>query len=190
MKLPTDPKERKQLQLYTFMFNYFPDAWLEVVRIARLGNEQHNPGEPLHWARGKSTDQMNAAFNHVFDYGTGQRVDSDGGYHLAKAVWRLMAQLQLDVEQDQRDQTVHWTPKPEQYQHKAAVGADLTYPLPAGADGLARALHATAQAAASGPSRRDDSQTPWNLADRALHADGPTPPAWPRFPQVRPPSKL
>src|SRR6185436_4157756 len=121
-KLPTDPKERKQLQLYTFMFHYFPDAWLEVVRIARLGNEQHNPGEPLHWARGKSTDQMNAAFNHVFDYGAGQRVDSDGGYHLAKAIWRLMAQLQLDVEQDQRDKTVHWTPTPENYQRNPDNG--------------------------------------------------------------------
>lgn len=97
--LPTDPQERKKLQLYTFMFNYFPDAWLEVVRVARLGNEQHNPGEPLHWARGKSTDQMNAAFNHIFDYGFGERRDVDGAYHLAKAVWRLMAQLQLDLEQ-------------------------------------------------------------------------------------------
>ena len=165
MKLPTDPKERKQLQLYTFMFNYFPDAWLEVVRIARLGNEQHNPGEPLHWARGKSTDQMNAAFNHVFDYGTGQRVDSDGGYHLAKAVWRLMAQLQLDVEQDQRDQTVHWTPKPGNYdklnaaidKERAKCASVLNAPPPAGADDLAKALHATAQAAVSDPSRRGDS---------------------------------
>ena len=130
MKLPTDPKERKQLQLYTFMFNYFPDAWLEVVRIARLGNEQHNPGEPLHWARGKSTDQMNAAFNHVFDYGTGQRVDSDGGYHLAKAIWRLMAQLQLDVEQDQRDQMVHWTPLPEGYPSQATLIENGWLPTP------------------------------------------------------------
>lgn len=98
--LPTDPQERKKLQLYTFMFNYFPDAWLEVVRVARLGNEQHNPGEPLHWARGKSTDQMNAAFNHVFDYGSGVKKDASGSYHLANAIWRLMAQLQLDLEHE------------------------------------------------------------------------------------------
>jgi len=181
MKLPTDPKERKQLQLYTFMFNYFPDAWLEVVRIARLGNEQHNPGEPLHWARGKSTDQMNAAFNHVFDYGTGQRVDSDGGYHLAKAIWRLMAQLQLDVEQDQRDQMVHWTPLPEGY--------GLNSPPPAGADGLARALHATARAAASGPSRRDDSQTPWRPADPSECAAEQAHPALPPYRLKPTPSK-
>lgn len=98
MSLPTDPKERKRLQLYTFMFEYFPDAWLAVVDVARAGNDQHNPGEPLHWARGKSTDQMNAAFNHIFDYGLGTKRDTDDCWHLAKSVWRLMAQLQLDIE--------------------------------------------------------------------------------------------
>ena len=96
--LPTDPKERKLLQLYTFMFGYFPDAWLAVVDVARVGNEQHNPGEPMHWARGKSTDQMNAAFNHIFDYGLGTKKDTDGCWHLAKSIWRQMAQLQLDIE--------------------------------------------------------------------------------------------
>lgn len=99
-KLPTDPAERKTLQLYTFMFEYFPRAWLEVVRIARIGNQQHNPGEPLHWARGKSTDQMNALMNHLFDYGLGEKADTDGGKHLAKLIWRAMAQLQLDEEAD------------------------------------------------------------------------------------------
>lgn len=98
--LPEDPRARKKLQLYTFMFEYFPSAWLAVADVARVGNEQHNPGEPLHWAREKSTDQMNAAFNHVFDYGLGQPKDTDGCWHLAKAVWRLMAQLQLDIESD------------------------------------------------------------------------------------------
>jgi len=98
MALPTDPAARKALQLYTFMFRYFPDAWLAVVDVARAGNAQHNPGEPLHWAREKSTDQMNAAFNHIFDYGMGEKVDTDGCHHLAKAIWRLSAQLQIDIE--------------------------------------------------------------------------------------------
>lgn len=98
MSLPTDAAERKRLQLYTFMFEYFPDAWLAVVDVARAGNDQHNPGEPLHWAREKSTDQMNAAFNHIFDYGMGVKIDTDGQWHLAKSIWRQMAQLQLDIE--------------------------------------------------------------------------------------------
>lgn len=99
MTLPTDDKARKALPLYDFMFGYFPDAWLEVVKVAVAGNDQHNPGEPLHWARGKSMDQMNTAFRHIFDYGTGVPVDEkDGCHHLAKAIWRLMARLQLDLE--------------------------------------------------------------------------------------------
>lgn len=96
--LPTDDKERKALPLWDFMFGYFPDAWLAVVDVAVQGNKQHNPGEKLHWARGKSMDQLNTAFRHQFDYGTGTKRDSDGVPHLAKAVWRLMAQLQLDIE--------------------------------------------------------------------------------------------
>lgn len=82
------------------MFEYFPDAWLAVVEVAVAGNEQHNKGQPLHWAREKSTDQMNTAFRHQWDYGRGVRKDTDGQYHLAKAIWRLSAQLQLDIEAD------------------------------------------------------------------------------------------
>ena len=103
MSLPLDAKERKRLQLYTFMFGYFPDAWLAIVDVARAGNDQHNPGEPLHWSRHKSSDQMNAAFNHIFDYGLGSKKDIDGCRHLAKAAWRLMAQDQLDIEREKQD---------------------------------------------------------------------------------------
>lgn len=109
--LPTDDKARKALPLWDFMFGYFPDAWLEVVKVAVEGNNQHNPGEKLHWARGKSMDQLNTAFRHQFDYGRGVARDSDGCYHLAKAVWRLMAQLQLDVEAD-RAATAASPPEP------------------------------------------------------------------------------
>ncbi len=96
--LPTTDAERKALPIYSFMFGYFPDAYLEVVRVAVKGNEQHNPGQPLHWAREKSTDQMNTAFRHLFDYGKGVKRDTDGVHHLAKAIWRLSAQLQLELE--------------------------------------------------------------------------------------------
>lgn len=77
---------------------YFPDAIAAVAEVSRIGNDQHNPGEPLHWAREKSTDQMNTAFRHMVDHGTGTRFDTDGSRHLAKAIWRLMAELQLDIE--------------------------------------------------------------------------------------------
>jgi hypothetical protein len=89
---------RKALPLWSFLFGYFPDAWVEVVRVAVVGNQKHNPGEPLHWERSKSTDQLNTAFRHLFDYGKGVQMDTDGVHHLAKAIWRLSAQLQLELE--------------------------------------------------------------------------------------------
>lgn len=107
MALTTDPKERKKLQLWTFMFGYFVDAWLSVAAVARAGNDQHNNGAKLHWDRTKSTDQLNAAFNHLFDYGMGQKLDTDGQRHLSKAIWRLMAQDQLDQEAERKEQPEH-----------------------------------------------------------------------------------
>lgn len=99
--LPDDYDERKALPLYTFLMEYFPLAFLEVVRVSVEGDKQHlNQSEPgkIRWAREKSTDQLNTAMRHQFDYGTGQQYDKDGRAHLGKAIWRLMAQLQLDEE--------------------------------------------------------------------------------------------
>lgn len=95
MSLPTDYQKRKDLPLYTFLTGYFPDAILELVKVSVVGNVQHNPGEPLHWAREKSTDQLNTAMRHLFDHGAGCRYDEDGTMHLAKAAWRLLAEIQL-----------------------------------------------------------------------------------------------
>lgn len=98
MGLPTDDKARKNLPIWDGVIMYFPDALLAVAAVSKAGNDQHNPGEPLHWAREKSTDQMNTAMRHMMDRGLGVGKDVDGQYHLAKAAWRLLAQLQLDIE--------------------------------------------------------------------------------------------
>lgn len=98
MTLPIDNDARKALPVWDFLMEYFPDAILELVRVSVDGNKQHNPGERLHWAREKSTDQLNTAMRHQFDYGTGTPYDTDGRHHLAKAAWRLLAQVQLDLE--------------------------------------------------------------------------------------------
>jgi hypothetical protein len=98
--LPTDDKARKALPIWSFLMEYFPDSFLAVVRVAVAGNDQHNPGQPLHWAREKSKDQMNTAFRHMWDHGRGTVKDIDGQYHLAKAIWRLSAELQLQIERD------------------------------------------------------------------------------------------
>jgi hypothetical protein len=96
--LPEEAKSREEWPIYDYQYGYFPDAYLEEVRVAWVGNQQHNKGEPMHWARHKSPDHMNKAMRHLDDYGHGIKKDTDGTYHLAKAIWRLKARLQLDIE--------------------------------------------------------------------------------------------
>ncbi len=95
--LPTDATERKGLPICTGVLDYFPLALLELARISKLGNDQHNPGEPLHWARGKSMDQADTAIRHIMERGAR---DTDGSYHMAKAIWRLLADFQIFLEQE------------------------------------------------------------------------------------------
>jgi hypothetical protein len=98
MTLPIDAKGREQWPIYDYIYGYFPDALMEEIRVSWIGNQQHNPGEKMHWARDKSSDHMNKALRHIDDYARGTQKDVDGTYHLAKAIWRLKARLQLDIE--------------------------------------------------------------------------------------------
>ena len=93
--LPTDPKERKKHPVATGVLDYFPDALVAIAHVSWAGNEQHNPGEPLHWARGKSMDQDDTIIRHFLQRGTR---DSDGLRHSAKMAWRALALLQLEIE--------------------------------------------------------------------------------------------
>ena len=98
--LPEDPTTRKGMPITTGVLDYFPLALAEVAVVSKAGNDQHNPGQPLHWAREKSKDQLNTAFRHLWDHKSGATKDTDGQYHLAKAIWRLKAELQLLIEKD------------------------------------------------------------------------------------------
>jgi len=93
--LPVDPEERKKIPLATGVLDYFPAALIEVAKVSHQGNEQHNPGEPLHWARGKSTDQADTIIRHFLERG---KFDTDGMRHSAKLAWRALALLQLELE--------------------------------------------------------------------------------------------
>src|SRR5690349_23449099 len=95
MTLTTDSKKRKNIPLARGLLDYFPDALCAVAELSRIGNEQHNPGEPLHWARDKSTDHADCILRHLIEAGT---VDTDGMRHSAKLAWRALAQLQLELE--------------------------------------------------------------------------------------------
>ncbi len=95
---PDSAQGRKDHPVFTGVLMYFPHAIAAISRVSKKGNDQHNPGEPLHWARSKSTDQTDTALRHMMDHGTGTPLDEDGEYHLAKAAWRIMAELELTIE--------------------------------------------------------------------------------------------
>ena len=95
MALPTDAKDRKGCPVTTGVLDYFPDAIAEVARVSRAGNDQHNPGQPLHWAKHKSTDHADCVGRHLIERGT---VDVDGMRHSAKLAWRALALLQIELE--------------------------------------------------------------------------------------------
>jgi hypothetical protein len=97
MTLPTDKQKRKQMPIVRGVLDYFPDAVAEVAHVSYVGNQQHNPGEPMHWARGKSMDQEDCLVRHLMERGT---FDDDGIRHSAKVAWRALAILQLEIEAD------------------------------------------------------------------------------------------
>ena len=94
-KLPTEAKARKEIPICTGVLDYFPDALAAIAEVSKRGNDQHNPGEPLHWAREKSTDHADCIIRHLVDRGT---LDVDGGRHSAKLAWRALALLQTEIE--------------------------------------------------------------------------------------------
>ena len=95
--LPTDRDERKHTPVYSGVIRYFPDALAAVAHCSWVGNEQHNPGETLHWAREKSTDEHDALVRHLMEAGT---LDTDGVRHSTKVAWRALAALQKEIERD------------------------------------------------------------------------------------------
>jgi hypothetical protein len=89
-------EERKQHPMCRGLLDYFPDACAEVANTSFVGNEQHNPGEELHWAREKSTDHADCIVRHLLSRGTH---DTDGVRHTAKVAWRALALLQTEIEE-------------------------------------------------------------------------------------------
>lgn len=75
----------------------FPRALTAIAEVSRIGNEQHNPGKPLHWDRSKSGDELDALTRHLVEAGT---VDTDGVRHTTKVAWRALANLQKEIERD------------------------------------------------------------------------------------------
>jgi hypothetical protein len=93
--LPTDHAERKATPVTTGVLDYFPRAIAYVAKVSKVGNDKHNPGEPLHWARGKSTDQADCIGRHLIERGT---FDDEGMRHSGMLAWRALALLETELE--------------------------------------------------------------------------------------------
>ena len=87
---------RKASPIASGVLDYFPSALIEVSRVSKAGNDKHNPGQPLHHARGKSTDHADSLLRHLIDRG---KVDEETGQlHSAEVAWRALAMLQQELE--------------------------------------------------------------------------------------------
>lgn len=92
--LPEDSAERKAIPITSGVLDYFPNAIAAVAVVSKFGNTKHNPGEPLHWSRGKSNDHADCVARHLMGRGT---VGKDGIRHSAELAWRALALLEEEL---------------------------------------------------------------------------------------------
>lgn len=91
---------RKNQPIFSGCFQYFPDALAAVAELSKVGNDKHNPGQPLHWSRDKSSDHADCVARHLIDAGPDwTAIDhEDGLLHAQKVAWRALAMLQIAIE--------------------------------------------------------------------------------------------
>tara|TARA_R110000764_G_scaffold225491_2_gene315000 strand:- start:879 stop:1217 length:339 start_codon:yes stop_codon:yes gene_type:complete len=61
------PIGRKQYPVGAFIRDYFPNALLVLANHSMLSNEQHNPGEPMRWAKEKSVGEGDQIIRHFME---------------------------------------------------------------------------------------------------------------------------
>lgn len=98
LSLPDEDAARREFPMFDGLMAYFPNALAYVAMVSKIGNEQHNAGQPLHWARGKSTDHENKIMRHLADVG---RKDGRGVRHSGSLAWRALANLQEELEREE-----------------------------------------------------------------------------------------
>jgi hypothetical protein len=84
--LPQGDAERKAAPMCRGLLDYFPAALFAVAAHSARSNEKHNPGEPIHWARGKSMDHADCIMRHLAER------------DLTALAWRALALLQEQCE--------------------------------------------------------------------------------------------
>jgi hypothetical protein len=94
--LPEKSEDRKSIPITSGVLDYFPAALAEVAKVSKAGNDKHNPGQPLHHARGKSMDHADCIARHLLERGSVDRIT--GVRHSAELAWRALALLQEEME--------------------------------------------------------------------------------------------
>lgn len=91
----------KHEPVYSGPVNYFPRTLRALSRLCRAGNDKHNPGQPLHWAKDKSTDHPDCMLRHSL---TPYAADSENGNerHVVAVAWRAMAWAEIALEATER----------------------------------------------------------------------------------------
>lgn len=98
--------ERKEVAMSRGLFAYFPDALALIARHSVRSNEKHNLGQPVHWARGKSSDHEDCIARHSISVAVDPNsLDGDAPHILCRA-WRSLAALQLWIE-DKKEEGEH-----------------------------------------------------------------------------------
>lgn len=83
---PEDSAARKEYPVYSGFLQYFPAAIAAIARHSYLGNQKHNPGQPLNHDRSKSGDEPDALARHLME-----------GDYVGMA-WRALSLLQKHLE--------------------------------------------------------------------------------------------
>ncbi len=88
--------QRKDYPVTTGVFDYFRDALFKVANVSFKGNQKHNPGQELHWARDKSADEADAIGRHLL---CRDLIDPETEIEeAAQMAWRSLAFLQKLLE--------------------------------------------------------------------------------------------
>jgi hypothetical protein len=86
--------ERKEVAVARGFFAYFPDAIALIARHSVRSNEKHNPGQPVHWSREKSSDHEDCIGRHSLAVAVDPDSLDGTEPHMICRAWRAMAALQ------------------------------------------------------------------------------------------------
>lgn len=93
-ELQDEPRDIPASSTLAAFLDVYAPALAIVSQVSWYGNEKHNPGQPLHHARGKSMDHFDCIARHYVERG-----GFDGPMrHSACLAWRALAALQEHLE--------------------------------------------------------------------------------------------